>query len=58
MTTGVEQLGAGSGTEGVQAITEAAFELIGNGREEFGRDFEVEALTHFVWMRVRWEAIR
>jgi hypothetical protein len=34
MTTGVEQLGAGSGTEGVQAITEAAFELIGNGREE------------------------
>jgi hypothetical protein len=29
MTTGVEQLGVGSGTEGVQAIREAAFDLSG-----------------------------
>jgi hypothetical protein len=49
---------AGSGTQGVQAITEAAFELMGNGREGFGCDLEVEAPTHLVWIRVGWEAIR
>jgi hypothetical protein len=54
----VEQLGAGSGTQGVQAITEAAFELMGNGRKGFGCDLEVEAPTHLVWIRVGWEAIR
>jgi hypothetical protein len=48
----------GERTEGVQAITKAAFELIESGLEEFGRDLEVEAPTHSVWMRVGWEAMR